>query len=104
LIPGCRNDVRYLFVGFNILSHWNWQEPLMDVGKLRTKHKNARRDVTEIKRALRSLKAGTQAETLERASDAVIAERERNRLTREANERFLKSGIEITDVYGKLAE
>ncbi|MGC9995967.1 MAG: hypothetical protein ABSE79_11645 [Terriglobia bacterium] len=76
----------------------------MDVGKLRTKHKNARQDVTEIKRALRSLKAGTQAETLERASDAVIAERERNRLTREANERFLKSGIEITDVYGKLAE
>jgi hypothetical protein len=34
----------------------------------------------------------------------VIAEHERNRLTREANERFLKSGIEIIDVYGKLAE
>jgi hypothetical protein len=50
------------------------------------------------------LKAGTLAETLERASDAVIAERERNRLTREANERFLKSGIEIIDVYRKLAE
>jgi hypothetical protein len=104
LTPGCRNDVDSLFVGFNILSHWNWQEPLMDVGKLRTKHQNARQDNAGIKRAQQSLKAGTLAETLERASDAVIAERERNRLTREANERFLKSGIEIIDVYRKLAE
>jgi hypothetical protein len=104
LTPGCRNDVDYLFVGFNILSHWSWQEPLMDVGKLRRKHKNARQDIAGIKRALRSLKDGTLPETLERASDAVSAERERNRVTREANERFLKSGIEIIDVYGKLED
>jgi len=76
----------------------------MDVGKLRTEHKNSRHDVAKIKRALRPLKAGTHPEALERASDTVIAERKRNRLTREANERFLKSGIEIIDVYGKLAK
>ena len=76
----------------------------MDVGKPRNKRKNVRQDVAEIKRALRSLKAGTEGETLDLPSDAVAAERARNRLTREANERFLKSGIEIIDVYGKLAE
>ena len=76
----------------------------MDIAKLRAKRKNVRQDVAEIKRALRSLKAGAQAEALERASGTGISERERNRLTREANERFLKSGIEIIDVYGKLEE
>jgi hypothetical protein len=50
------------------------------------------------------LKTGTETETLERALDLVIAEHERNRLTREANEGFVKSGIKIRDVYGKLAK
>jgi len=76
----------------------------MDIAKLRAKRKNVRQDVAEIKRALRTLKAGTQAEALERASGTGISERERNRLAREANERFLKSGIEIIDVYGNLAK
>jgi hypothetical protein len=48
------------------------------------------------------LKRGTETE-VDRALDVVIAEHERNQLTREANERFVKSGIEIRDVYGKLA-
>ena len=41
---------------------------------------------------------------VDRALDLVIAEHERNRLTLEANERFIASGIEIKDVYGKLAD
>jgi predicted transcriptional regulator YheO len=76
----------------------------MAVARGRIEHKHFRLDVDKIKRAQRFLKAGTQTETLERALDSVIAEHKRNRLTHEANERFMKSGIEITDVYGKLAE
>jgi hypothetical protein len=67
-------------------------------------HKHFRLDVSKIKRAQRLLKAGTETEALNRALDVVIAEHERNRLTREANERFVRSGIQISDVYGKLAE
>ncbi len=76
----------------------------MSTARDRVAHKHFRLDVAKIKRAQRLLKARTETETLERALDAVIAEHERNRLTREANDRFLKSGIEIRDVYGKLAE
>ena len=57
----------------------------------------------KIKRAQRLLRAGTETEAIDRALDKVIAEHERNRLTRKANERFVRSGIKIKDVYGKLA-
>ena len=57
----------------------------------------------KIKRAQRLLRAGTETETIDRALDKVIAEHERNRLTRKANERFVRSGNKIKDVYGKLA-
>lgn len=76
----------------------------MSTARNRIVHKHFRLDVAKIKRAQRLLKTGTETETVDRALDVVIAEHERNRLTREANERFVKSGIEIRDVYGKLAE
>lgn len=76
----------------------------MSTARIRIAHKHFRLDVVKIKRAQRLLKAGTETETLDRALDAVIAELERNRLTRAANERFVKSGVEIRDVYSKLAE
>jgi hypothetical protein len=76
----------------------------MSTAKPHIAHKHFRLDVAKIKRAQRVLKTGTETETLERALDVVIAEHEQNQLTREANERFMKSGIEIRDVYGKLAE
>ena len=69
----------------------------------RIAHKHFLLDAGKIKRAQRLLKTNTETETVERALDAAIAECERNRLAREANERFLKSGIVIKDVYGKLA-
>jgi hypothetical protein len=76
----------------------------MNTGRSRIVHKHFRLDVVKIKRAQRLLNASTETETVNRALDVVIAEHERNRLTREANERFVKSDIEIRDVYGKLAE
>jgi len=59
-------------------------------------------DPIKIKRAQRVLRADTETEAVERALDLVIAEHESNRLTAETNDRFVKSGIEIKDVYGKL--
>ncbi|PYV18349.1 MAG: hypothetical protein DMG21_05205 [Acidobacteria bacterium] len=75
----------------------------MEAGRSRIAHKHFRLDVAKIKHAQRLLKTGTETETLDRALDVAIAEYERNRLTREANERFVRSDIEIRDVYGKLA-
>ncbi len=66
-------------------------------------HKHFRLDAAKIRRAQRVLRADTETQTIDQALDQVIVEHERNRLTREANERFLNSGIEIRDVYGKLA-
>jgi hypothetical protein len=56
----------------------------------------------KIKRAQKVLRAKTETETIDRALDFTITEHERNRSLLEANERFLRSGVEIKDVYGKL--
>ncbi len=76
----------------------------MGNARSRIAHKHFRLDAAKIKRAQRLLRTGTETETIDRALDVVIAEHEQNRLAREANERFVKSGIEVRDVYGKLAE
>jgi hypothetical protein len=67
-------------------------------------HKHFRLDPVKIKRAQRVLRAATETEAIERALDLVISEHERIRLTVEANERFVTSGIDIKDVYGTLEE
>jgi hypothetical protein len=67
-------------------------------------HKHYRLDAGKIKRAQRMLRADTETDAIERALDLVISEHERNRLAAEANERFVKSGINIKDVYGALDE
>jgi hypothetical protein len=59
-------------------------------------------NAAKIKRAQRLLNAGTETEAIERALDLVISEHERNRLAAEANERFVKSGVTVKDVYGTL--
>jgi hypothetical protein len=41
------------------------------------------------------LRAETETETVERALDMVIAEHAGNRLTVEANDRFVKSGVDL---------
>ena len=65
-------------------------------------HKHFQLDAVKIKRAQKALRAKTETETIERALDLAISERESNRLTLETNERFLRSGGEIKDVFGKL--
>ena len=65
-------------------------------------HKHFQLDSVKIKRAQKVLCAKTETETIERALDLALAEHEKNRLTRDANERFFKSGIEIRDVYDNL--
>ena len=76
----------------------------MGTANNRITHKHFRLNASKIKRAQRLMQAGTETETIERALDAVIAEHTRNRIARDANERFIKSGIKIRDVYGKLAD
>jgi len=75
----------------------------MPIAKNRT-HKHFRLNATKIQRAKRLLRANTETETIDRALDFVIAEHERNELVTEANDRFLRSGAQIGDVYGKLGE
>jgi hypothetical protein len=65
-------------------------------------HKHFQLDAVKIKRAQKALRAKTETEAIERALDLAIAEDERNRMVLEANERFIKSGAEIKDVYGTL--
>ncbi|MGA8220265.1 MAG: hypothetical protein WB780_01330 [Candidatus Acidiferrales bacterium] len=67
-------------------------------------HKHYRLDAVKIKRVQREFRVGTETEAIDRALDLAISEHERNRLAEEANERFVKSGIDIRDVYGNLEE
>jgi hypothetical protein len=67
-------------------------------------HKHFQLDSVKIKRAQKLLRAKTETETIERALDFTITEHERNRLLLDANERFLRSGVEIRDVYRKLED
>jgi hypothetical protein len=66
------------------------------------RHKHYVLDQTKIRRAQTLLGAKTETETIERALEEVITERERNRAAWQAHERLLKSGIQIRDVYGVL--
>ena len=67
-------------------------------------HKHFRLDAVKIRRAQKVLQAGTETEAIERALDLVISEYQRNRLAEEANERFVKSGIGVKDVYATLEQ
>ncbi|HEV2728787.1 MAG TPA: hypothetical protein VGV15_02045 [Terriglobales bacterium] len=67
-------------------------------------HKHFQLDSAKIKRAQKALRARTETEAIERALDLAIAEHERNRLTLEANDRFIKSGISIRDLYSTLRD
>jgi hypothetical protein len=67
-------------------------------------HKHFQLDAGKIKRAQKVFKARTETEAIERALDFAISEDEKNRLAAEGNERFIRSGIEIKDVYGRLRD
>lgn len=76
----------------------------MPVAKRQRVPKHFRLDPSQLARAKKALGASTETETVIRALDHVIAEHERNRLTIEANQRFIKSGISIRDAFGSLAD
>lgn len=65
-------------------------------------HKHFQLDPAKIKRAQKALRARTETEAIERALDFAIAEHEKDRLALEASERFVKSGVQIADVYRTL--
>jgi len=65
-------------------------------------HKHFQLDSVKIKRAQKALEAKTETEAIDRALDLAIAEHERNRLVLAATDRFVKSGIDIKDVYATL--
>ena len=65
-------------------------------------HKHVQLDSVKTKHAQQGLRVKTKTDNVESALDLEIAEHESNRLALEVNERFLKSGVEIKDVYGKL--
>jgi hypothetical protein len=73
----------------------------MGAAKSRVRHKHYRLDSNKISRAQKLLRADTETETIERALDLVLSEHQRNQLVWDANQRFLESGIEIKDAYGK---
>jgi hypothetical protein len=55
-----------------------------------------------VKRAQTIFRARTETEAIERALDFALEQCEKNRMVAEANERFVKIGVEIKDVYEKL--
>lgn len=68
----------------------------------RVQHKHFRLNPLKIKRVQKLLQTGTETETIERALDLVLDEHARNQMAELANQRFLSSGIEIKDIYGKM--
>jgi hypothetical protein len=67
-------------------------------------HKHFQLGARKIKRAQKALGAKTETEAIERALDFAIEEHRKNRVVAKANERFIRSGIEIRDVYGNLED
>ena len=59
-------------------------------------------DPMKMKRAKRVLGTTTETETIERALDEILEEDRRNRTAWKAHERFLKSGVQINDVFNNV--
>ena len=76
----------------------------MATAKSRIIHKHFRLDSIKLKRAQKVLDAATETETVERALDLAISEHERSKLAAEANQKFIRSGVVIRDVFGTLDE
>jgi alkyl hydroperoxide reductase subunit AhpF len=90
-------DIEFMYIGWYL----HGEGTLMATARNRS-HKHFQLDAVKIKRAQKALRAKTETEAIERALDLAIAVHESNRLVLEANERFIKSGIDIKDVYGTL--
>ncbi len=70
----------------------------------RKKRKHLILNQAKLNLAKNLLGTRTETETIERALDEIISEAERNRQAIKATENFLKSKIEIKDVFENLSE
>jgi hypothetical protein len=59
---------------------------------------------SKVSLAKKILGTKTETETIEMALDSVISEAEKNKIVFKATQDFLKSGIEIKDVFGNLED
>src|SRR5437016_6815620 len=71
---------------------------------IQKKHKHYVLNEDKIRRAQELLGTKTETETIERALEEVISEKERNRVAWQAHKRLVNRGIQIRDVYGVLEE
>ena len=68
------------------------------------KSKHLLLDPNQLKKAQRVLGAKTETETIERALALVISEAEKDRRAWAATEKLVRSGIAITDVFGRVTD
>lgn len=95
----------YIFIDIMYIECYADHREGLDMAVTRNRaHKHFQLDAVKIKRAQKVFKAKTETEAIERALDFAIGEHEKNRLVAEAHERFMRSGIEIKDVYGRLSD
>ena len=66
------------------------------------KNKHLILDQAKLKKAQKILGAKTETETIERALEQVISEAEKDRRAWAATEKLIKSGIQVTDVFGRV--
>jgi hypothetical protein len=59
---------------------------------------------SKLSLAKKILGTRTETETIEKALDSIISEAEKSKIAFKATEKFLKSGIEIKDVFGNLED
>lgn len=71
---------------------------------LEKKRKHLILSQTKLNLAKKILGTKSETETIEVALDSIISEAEKNKIAFEATKRFLKSGIEIKDVFGNLED
>ncbi len=72
------------------------------MSRVAKKHKHLILDEAKIQRAKKLLGARSETEVIERALDELIEDRQREARLQKAHLRFLRSGAQIKDVYGRL--
>lgn len=70
--------------------------------ELEKKRKHLILSQSKLNMAKKILGIRTETETVELALESIISESEKNKIAFKATENFLKSGIEIEDVFGNL--
>lgn len=72
--------------------------------ELEKKRKHLILSQSKLNMAKKILGTRTETETVELALESIIAEAEKNKTAFKATEKFLKSNVEIKDVFGNLED